>query len=146
MKFIVLTLAALATAAMADVGLYDYPGCAGNSRLYKTGAGNCYTLATMPPPLPDHVMERIYHQIFHLEMTPAEVAVDNSVSVTGVRKWRQNWELFSVPRPPACSAIGRPTTLTRAQEDLVMEYLNEHPSAYLDEVVWYIYDNFGQEP
>lgn len=101
----------------------------------------------MVAPIADHIMAKIYAQLFHLKYPVTKVATDNGVAERSVRRWRQNYELFGAPYAPGTRGMkhGRLTILTLADEDNMLEYLVHRPTAYLDEVALQIFDETGKE-
>ncbi|KAK6432810.1 hypothetical protein LTR95_011019 [Oleoguttula sp. CCFEE 5521] len=79
-------------------------------------------------------MAKIYTQRFVVHRSVKEISAQHGISKRAVRKWRQNWELFGTPRPPTGGVGGSKIILTRAEEELVLDYLGDRPIAYLDEV------------
>ena len=47
---------------------------------------------------------------------------------------KTNLELFGTFYPPAFNRIGRPRALINAKEQWILDYLDNQPTAYLDEL------------
>lgn len=97
----------------------------------------------MPAALPAHEMTVIFHQLFNLDRSPSDIAQEHCVDVRSVRRWRLNWQLFGIPRPPRHCKMGRPRLCTPAQEESLLQHINEDPTIYLDEMAWYLFNCFG---
>jgi transposase len=100
----------------------------------------------MPAALPLHEMTIIYHQLFNLDRSPTWIAEEYGVGVRVVRKQRQCWQLFGTPRPPKGRKQGRQRICSLAQEDALIEHINEDPSIYLDKMAWFLFNCFGVKP
>jgi hypothetical protein len=101
----------------------------------------------MPVALPAATMAVIFHQLFDLDLTPKEIASHHGVSERAVRKWRLNWGLFGAPLPPKGGIrVGRERACTMEQELALIEWLNTKPTAYLDEMAWFLFDCYGVRP
>jgi transposase len=62
------------------------------------------------------------------------------VSARTVRRWSRKYQLFGGPYTPRGVALGRPRLLTDAQRDDLLLYLDDHPTAMLDEMAYYLFD------
>jgi transposase len=100
-------------------------------------------VTAIPARLHEHQMTVIFHQLFNLDRSVDNNAQEHGVNKRSVRKWRLNWKLFGSPRPPRHCKIGRPRVCSLAQEDALIQHINENPSIYLDEMTWFLYDCFG---
>jgi transposase len=58
---------------------------------------------------------------------------------------RLNLELWGELYTPPSMKLGRPRTLTHTQEAFVLSYLQDQPTAYLDEVCQVVFDEFEVE-
>lgn len=91
--------------------------------------------------------------------TPQDIANSLGVPLRTVRYWRINVDRYGTVNPPA-PASGRPRTLTRHHEEVgantistsvtlltclqaLLEYLYASPDVYYDEMLWFLYDEFG---
>jgi L-amino acid N-acyltransferase YncA/transposase len=100
----------------------------------------------MPTALPDTVMAQIHNHLFVLEHDVPTISKEFGVSERAVRKWRQNWQLFGLPRPPNTGAKkGRPRIFTEEEELALLAYLKEHPDAHLDEMSKYLNDTYNKK-
>ena len=55
---------------------------------------------------------------------------------------KTNLELFGTFYPPAFNRIGRPRALTNAEEQWILDYLDDQPTAYMDELALGIWDEY----
>lgn len=63
------------------------------------------------------------------------------ISVRQLRKMRRNWEDFGeVVRPHVAS--GRPKKLNRIHQEALLEYLEQRPTTFQDEMSWFLWDEF----
>jgi L-amino acid N-acyltransferase YncA/transposase len=100
----------------------------------------------MPTALPDAVMAQIHNNLFVLEHDVPTISKEFGVSERAVRKWRQNWQLFGLPRPPNTGAKkGRPRIFTEEEESALLAYLKDHPDAHLDEMSKYLADTYNKK-
>ena len=63
------------------------------------------------------------------------------VSIRQLRKMRRNWERFNEVAKPQLAA-GRRKKLNQQQIDQILVYLDQRPTSYLDEMCWFLYDEF----
>lgn len=100
----------------------------------------------MPTALPDAVMAQIHNHLFVLESDVATISKEFNVSERAVRKWRQNWQLFGLPRPPQTGAKkGRPRIFTEEEELSLLDYLKDNPDAHLDEMSKYLHEKYEKK-
>lgn len=101
----------------------------------------------MPTALPDAVMAQIHNHLFVLEHDVPTTAKEFNVSERAVRKWRQNWQIFGLPRPPQNNTAkkGRPRTFTEEEEEALLEYLQENKDASLDAMSKFLTDKFNKK-
>lgn len=100
----------------------------------------------MPTALPDATMAEIHNHLFVLEHDVATISKDFNVSERAVRKWRQNWQLFGIPRPPQTGAKkGRPRIFTEEEELALLAYLKENPDAHLDDMGKFMTDKYNKK-
>jgi L-amino acid N-acyltransferase YncA/transposase len=100
----------------------------------------------MPTALPDAVMAQIHNHLFVLEHDVPTISKEFNVSERAVRKWRQNWQLFGLPRPPQTGAKkGRPRIFTEEEELALLAYLKDHPDAHLDEMGKFLLDTYDKK-
>lgn len=71
-----------------------------------------------------------------------QIAEQAGVHRSTVHVIRTNFEVFGRPYPPPLTKMGRPRALTTAQEDWIELFLEENPTAYLDEVALAVWDVF----
>ena len=63
------------------------------------------------------------------------------VSSRQLRKMRHNWEHFSEVAKPQL-ATGQRKKMNQQQIDQLLVYLDQRPTSYLDEMCWFLYDEF----
>lgn len=97
----------------------------------------------MPPRLPDHVQVAMRMLLFETDHSVTFISQRLQVHRTTIYRMRLSWELFGQPYPPATCRRGRPAILTGQQLEYLFKYLDLRPTAYLDEMMWYLYDQFG---
>jgi transposase len=64
------------------------------------------------------------------------------VSLRQVQQMKRNWTHFGDVVPPRMSIGHRPRRLTKFHEDELLKYIEQRPHAYLDEMVWFLWDEF----
>jgi len=64
-------------------------------------------------------------------------------STRTIERMRQSLDLFGTPYLPKVNSPGRPRALAKSQVDWLVDYLNDKPTAYFDELALTIYDEFG---
>jgi transposase len=96
----------------------------------------------MPIKLTQHLRDLIVTE-FALGHTNAAIASKHGISTSQVWKMRRNYTYYGDTQAPCISRRGRPPLLTKSQEDALLQYLNNRPDAYLDEMCWFIFDEFN---
>ena len=74
--------------------------------------------------------------------TTSQIAEAAECSGRSVRKIRADLALFDGEKPPVDRG-GRPRGITRPMLEALCEHLTEKPGLYLDEMVIFLYDEFG---
>lgn len=97
----------------------------------------------MLPRLPDHTLCALHHLLFDTDHSVHFIAGKIKIHRTTVYRLRLSWELFGEPYPPSSCLRGRPAILTGYQIEMLLKYLDLRPTAYLDEMMWYLYGQFG---
>lgn len=98
----------------------------------------------MPTALPTHTITVIFHQLFDLGRDVRSIAKEHSVSERAIRKWRLNWQVLgSALLSKGVCKTGRSRCYTLAQEKALIDYINDDPTIYLDEMAWFLFDYFG---
>ena len=90
-----------------------------------------------------HQLTVIHHLLFERQLKPDDIAKRQQVSQRTVYNLEKNWKLFGQPYPPSLSPIGRPRTLTEAQELAVLDFLTAEPTSLFEEVAWFLFDDYG---
>jgi transposase len=75
----------------------------------------------------------------------SEISRAVKVSRSCIAKLRLSMEYWGTPYPPRCVRLGRPRLLREAQRARFEEYLKGRPSAYLEEMKDFFYDEFDLE-
>ena len=70
------------------------------------------------------------------------IALEMGVDKKTIERMRLSFELFGTPYPPPFAKIGRPRALTTAEEQFLLAYLEDQPTAYLDELALVLWDEF----
>ena len=96
----------------------------------------------MPPPLSDETKQRIQQHIFD-DLDDAAIAAAENVSDRVVRKIRLNIRTFGTHTTPSLVKKGRPRAITAPMQAGLRAYLEAKPWAYQDEMIEYIFDNWG---
>ena len=96
----------------------------------------------MPPPLSASVRQSVW---FSLESgkTDKHILDRTGLSVRQVWKMRRRiWELFGEVVKPQLSVAGRPKKMCQLHNQALLEYLEQQPTAYQDEMAWFLWDEF----
>ena len=65
------------------------------------------------------------------------------VSTRTLQRMRQNWKLYGTVYIPCEDFGGRPRALSELHEQELLGYLDKRPMAYLDEMMYFLLDEFG---
>lgn len=98
----------------------------------------------MPPPLSEQVREEIIKYFIKCEDT-SFIHAATTVSVTQINRMRRYWEKSGEVTPPKHVDQGRPTILAEEVVDDLLLFLSQRPTAYLDEMKWFIWDEYEIE-
>lgn len=97
----------------------------------------------MVPRVTPAVREAIRHE-FELGYTNKQVRVRHEVSGRTLRRMRSSWKRWSSVYIPFQSPHpGRDRILHDALQEELLIYLDQRPMAYLDEMAWFLYDEFN---
>lgn len=101
----------------------------------------------MPVAMPDAVMAQIHNALFVEEKDVPSIAKEFNVGERAVRKWRKNWQLFGMPRPPINKDVkkGRPRIFNEEEEKAMFAYLKENPDAHLEDICKYMSDTYNKK-
>ena len=99
----------------------------------------------MTPRKPIHVTERARLLLNETDQSTEAIGLELGVTSRTIRRWRLSFDLFGEAYAPPFAAIGRPRALTVAQERWMLDYLDDQPTAYLDELVLALFDHFDVE-
>ena len=95
----------------------------------------------MPRRLPDQLRSDI-ETYFRRGNTTDQIHRFTFVSKRQITRMRKNLKMYDVVVPPKAPVQGRPRTLSPLVEDALLEYLEQRPQAYCDEMCWFIWDEF----
>ena len=76
-------------------------------------------------------------------MPCAAIGRELGVNKRTIERMKTNLELFGSFYPPAFNRRGRPRALTVAEEKFVLDYLDDQPTAYMDELSLALWDTDG---
>lgn len=95
----------------------------------------------MVPP-PSYDVRASVH--FHLERGDTNQFIQDATRLSGrqIRRMRSNWEHFGEVVAPKLLIRNRPRALSRYHEEQLLGYLEQRPTAYLDEMCWFLFDEF----
>ena len=99
----------------------------------------------MTPRRPLHVTERARLLLNETDDSTASIATELGVTARTVRRWRLSFDLFGEAYAPSFTTKGRPRALTVAQERWLLDYLDDQPTVYLDELSLALHDAFDIE-
>ena len=97
----------------------------------------------MPPPTPEHIRAAIQHEMDLGYSDDAILAGGHEVSARTVRRMRQNYRRYGLVHVPSTDPGGRPVSLTAFHQTALLEYLQQRPTAYIDEMAYFLLDEFG---
>lgn len=96
----------------------------------------------MPPAIAAHVRERIRYE-FELGYSNDQIVAGYDVSIRTVRRMRKTWKEWDMVYIP--NQVVKPGPRHKIddllQEELLI-YLDSRPMAYLNEMAWFLYDEF----
>ena len=95
----------------------------------------------MPPSLSQELRDRIEDHFERLDDTKF-IHEATGVSVSQIRKMRKCWEETGLTHPPQGPRGKKKLILSYMEEDL-LAYLELRPTAYLDEMAWFLLDEHG---
>ena len=99
----------------------------------------------MAPRLPPETCSRIKGYLLETELSAADIAVNVGVSKRTIERVRLSYELFGKPYPDPVAVRGKHRALSYEHGCWLVSYLDDQPSAYLDELVLALYDEFELE-
>lgn len=74
-----------------------------------------------------------------------EIQRRTGISRPTISKIRLSFDVYSQPYPPPTIHVGRPRRLLEYQRKGLLNYLKEKPTAYLEEMQYFLYDQYGVE-
>lgn len=95
----------------------------------------------MVPPLSHNVKATVH---FHLERGDSNKFIEDATRLSGrqICRMRSNWEHFGGVVRPKLSIGNRPRILSQYHNKQLLSYLEQQPTAYLDEMCWFLFDEF----
>ena len=95
----------------------------------------------MVPPLSYDLRTTVH---FHLERGDSNDFIRDATksSTRQIQRMRANWTQFGEVTAPKMSLCGRPRALSQYHELQLLGYLEQRPTAYLDEMCWFLFDEF----
>lgn len=95
----------------------------------------------MVPPLSYDVRAAVH---FHLERGDTNQFIQDAtrLSMQQLQRMRSNWEYFGEVVAPKLLIGHRPRALSQYHEEQLLGYLEQRPTAYLDEMCWFLFDEF----
>lgn len=92
----------------------------------------------MPPPLTPEQRNDI--EVLIRNQEPSKyIATSTGVTTQQIDKMKRNLARHGVVTAPS-AIMGRPRILTDEMEAHLLEYINLHPTKYLDEMCWFLFD------
>ena len=98
----------------------------------------------MPVPVPEATRDRIREEFELGYCNDAILLGQYDVSRRTLQRMRKLWEETGLVSLPSASP-GRPTKLTDDHMEELLCYLDQRPTAYLDEMACFFFDEFGLE-
>ncbi len=96
----------------------------------------------MPPPLSDTLRETITLRFVRGDFNQTIVATAE-VSLRQVQRMRFNWTHFDEVTAPVLIIGHKSRKLSQFHEIELLKYLEQRPHAYLNEMCWFVWDEFG---
>jgi len=93
----------------------------------------------MPPPLPSAMRSRIR---IHFDRSDSTAFISKAIGVSlpQIRKMRR---AYIATGTITASVGGRPSKLSDYHAEQLIEYLHQRLTAYQDEMVWFLFDEFS---
>jgi len=96
----------------------------------------------MPPPVAPAVREHIRHE-FELGYSNDQIAATYEVSIRIIRRIRRSWKEWDMVYIPFIAPQpGRNYLISDLLQENLLIYLDQRPMAYLNEMAWFLYDEF----
>lgn len=71
-----------------------------------------------------------------------EIVETRGVHIRALQRWRMSWEECGEVLAPTIGQRGRPPKLDNLYVEQIQLYYKARPMAYLDEVCWWLYDEY----
>ena len=94
----------------------------------------------MPAAIHPLVRTAIHHEL-ELGFDNDTILAGHDVSLRTIQRMRGLWVEFGVVFIPSATQ-GRPRVISRLHEEELLAYLDERPMAYLDKLVFFLFDEF----
>lgn len=75
--------------------------------------------------------------------TPSSISRRLNVNKRTIERWRVNFALYGTAYPPNFGNQGRPRALTTEQAGFLLAYVEERPTAELEEIAGAVFERFG---
>jgi len=105
----------------------------------------------MTPPIPPHIRDIVRHEFergysddqIHAGAFNRNYDGSYNVSLRTLRRMRKTWKEWDMVYIPFQSPYhGRPRVISDILQEELLCYLDFRPMAYLDEMVWFLFDEF----
>ena len=96
----------------------------------------------MPPKYSDSVRNTI-ETCLRTGVEPLQIASEVRVSHQWVYQLRQTLDAFDTVSPPHLGVQGRPRKITAEAKQDLLDFLDDNPSAYQDEMIEFLLSEFG---
>lgn len=97
----------------------------------------------MPPPLPQEQRDEIQSQL-ELGRETAQIVHNTGVSRSQIDKMNRNLARYGAVVAPG-QVRGAPRLMNEEMETHLLQWIDLHPTKYLDEMCWFIYDHYDVE-
>jgi len=95
----------------------------------------------MPAPIHPFVRTAIHNEL-ELGFDNDTILAGHDISLRSLQRMRGLWIEYGVVHVTSDIPRGRPRKLSILHVEELLEYLDERPMAYLDELVYYLFDEF----
>ena len=96
----------------------------------------------MPSPVPEPIRALIQEEFERGYSNDAIVAGPYGVGMRTVQRMRSHWVRYGTVFIPNDSPGGQPRVISQLIEEQLLAYLEQRPMAYLDELVYMLFDEF----
>lgn len=99
-------------------------------------------VAVMPAPIPEPIRALIQEEFERGYSNDVILAGSYGVGMRTVQRMRSNWVKYGTVFIPTDNPGGRPRVLTQFYEEQLLNYLDERPMSFLDELVYMLFDDY----